>query len=924
MIYKQKRVHVLIGYALATGAFALAASAVQAQQVERVTVTGSSIKRVLEEQALPVQIISRDDIQNSSSVNIEQLVQSLPAVNTAGSTTKSMGAGLSTYGASTVSLRGLGSSRSLVLVNGRRMAPFGLDSSSVDINAIPMDAIERVEVLTDGASSIYGSDAMGGVLNFILRRDFQGIELNAEAGDSDRGGGGRTTKVGVVLGKGSLSKDKYNFMLTASVENQDTLLATNRKFSASGNVPPYYTNGATGGGNIEGVWVPGQTRAQNLRNATTNPYGLSSSYYGNPWADAPSGCIDGHFPVGGVQSPSTSAGRCFFDSAGYVALIPKTDKKNLLGSFTIKLNPDTEFYGQGSWVENKTLMQFQPSPVRASFLATDTAFTGSGVDPALLIYPANPNYPSAWLRAHGLAAMDGRVLAVTQRAFIAGNRTQNDESTQTRFTLGFKGNFMGFDYDTAFTRDESDVKGAVVDGYFSQLGLARALNDPASTWNPWASMGVQPAAVAAGVAAAKYVGPTAGGKFTRTGWDGKISKAVGQLQGGEIGASLGIDFRKEQFEVTAPAILESGDIAGLGGGTIPMKAGRNVTSVYSEVNMPFLKNLEVNVSGRWDHYDDLKKDADPITGKISARWTPVSSLVVRSSAGTGFRAPSLEELNEPVSLGSTAQFNDLVAGPDYQANGTFGGNPNLVPETSKQWSLGGVFTPVKNVTMHVDYFYIQIKKYITTASPGALVAAARAGQTGFVTFLPDGTPDIIDQRDLNAGVAKFAGFDLGASWSDKFSFGRLGVDYNATYMDKAKLRTPDGTENARGKMIDAAGNSLKLIGDGGVILRYKHKINVNWSMADWGVTLTQNYNDKYLNGLDLNGDKHYVKGYSIFDAQARYSGIKGLSLALGVKNLADKNPPVYINVTNFFQYGFDPTLYDPLGRFFYGKASYKF
>lgn len=924
MLFQQKQIHVLIAYALATGAFAMAASSVQAQQVERVTVTGSSIKRVLEEQALPVQIISREEIQNSGSVNIEQFIQSLPAVNTAGSTTKSMGAGLSTYGQSSISLRGLGESRSLVLVNGRRMAPFGLNSSSVDINAIPMDAIERVEVLTDGASSIYGSDAMGGVINFILRRDFQGIELNAEIGEPDRKGGGRTNKFSFVLGKGSLSQDKYNFMLSASVETQDTLLAKDREFSASGNVPPYYTNGATGGGNVEGVWVPGRTRTQNLRNATTNPYGLSSSYYGNPLADSPSGCIDGHFPVPGVQSPSTSSARCFFDSAGFVGLIPKTDKKSILGSFTIKLNPDTEFYGQGSRVENKTLEQFQPSPVRTSFLASDTAFTGSGTDAALLIYPANPNYPSAWLRAHGLAAMDGQVLAVTQRAFIAGNRTQDDHSNQTRFTLGFKGNFMGWDYDTALTRDESEVSGSVIDGYFSQLGLAQALNDPASTWNPWSSMGAQPASVAAGVAAAKYVGPTAGGTFTRTGWDGKVSKAVGQLAGGEIGLSIGVDLRKEQYEVTSPAILGSGDIAGLGGATLPFSASRNVTSLFSEINLPFLKNFEMNASVRWDKYDDLLKDSDPVTGKISARWTPVSSLVLRSSVGTGFRAPSLSDLKQPVTIGSTSQFNDLVAGDNYQANGYFGGNPNLVPETSKQWSLGAVFTPVKNLSMHADYFYIEIDKYITTASPGSLVTAARAGQTGFVTFLPDGTPDIIDQRSLNAGLAKFAGFDIGASWSDKFSFGRLGVDYNATYMTKATLRTPDGTEDARGNMVDADGNALKLIGNGGVILKYKHKLNFNYSVADWGFTLTQNYTDKYFNGFDLNGDRHDVPAYSIFDAQARYTGIKGLSLAAGVKNLADKNPPIYINVTNFFQYGFDPTLYDPLGRFFYAKASYKF
>jgi iron complex outermembrane receptor protein len=927
MILRKKQLAVLIGQAFAGAAIAVSAGAVQAQdaqKVERVEVTGSSIKRVLEEQALPVQILSRDDIGKSGAVNIEQLLQSLPAVSAAGGTTKSQGAGLSTYGQSTVSLRGLGDNRTLVLINGRRMAPFGLDSAAVDINAIPMDAIERVEVLTDGASSIYGSDAMAGVINFILRRDFEGVELNVDMGRASRSGGGASDKFGVVLGAGSLAKDNYNFMLTASIDKQDSLKARDRAYAASGNNPPFFSNGATGGGNIEGVWIPGQTRAQNLRNATTNPYGLSSSYYGNPWADSAAGCIDGHFSVPGVQSPSTSSARCFFDSAPYVALIPETEKKSVLGSFTVKLNPQTEFYGQGSWVNNTTMMQFQPSPVRTSFLTTDSAFAGSGVDAALLLRPNNPNYPSAWLNSHGLAAMNGQVLAVTQRAFIARNRTQFDQSTQTRLNLGFKGVVKGWDYDTAVSRDQSKVKGQVVDGYFSQLGLATALNSPTSTWNPWAPGGVQSAEVASAVDAAKYIGATAGGSFTRTSWDGRISNTIGQLAGGDIGLSLGSELRKEQFEVTAPAILESGDIAGLGGGTIPMTASRKVSSVFGEVNLPFLSNLEANASIRADKYSDLKRDSNPVTGKISARWTPAKEVTVRSSYGTGFRAPSLYEMYQPETLATTEQFDDLVAGPDYQANAKNGGNRDLVPETSKQWSLGAVFTPVKTLTMRVDYFNIEIDKYITNATAAALVSAARAGQTGFVTFNPDGTPDVVDQRAINAGLAKFAGFDLGVSWSDKFGVGRFGIDYAGTVMTKATLKTPDGTEDGLGTLVDPNGLALKLAGNGGVIMKYKHKLSFNWSQGEWGATLTQNYTHRYRDANDLDDNRHSVPGYAIYDLQTQYTGIKGLKLALGIKNLFDRDPPLYINATNYFMYGYDPAQYDPLGRFIYVKATFKF
>jgi iron complex outermembrane receptor protein len=494
--------------------------------------------------------------------------------------------------------------------------------------------------------------------------------------------------------------------------------------------------------------------------------------------------------------------------------------------------------------------------------------------------------------------------------------------------MGFKGNIAGWDYDTAITRDKSEVKGGVVDGYFSQLGLARALNDPASTWNPWAPGGVQPAAVAAAVGAAAYIGPTAGGSFTKTGWDGRITNTVGKLAGGDVALSLGLDLRKEQFEVVVPAILESGDIAGLGGAIAPMSASRQVRSMFAEVNLPLLRNLEANVSARQDRYNDLAKDAQPITGKASVRWAPMSTVALRGSYGTGFRAPSLSELKTPVTAGTTEQFNDLIAGTNFQANSLVGGNPGLSPEESTQKSLGIVLTPRRNIALRADYFSIEVKKYITSATASALVAAARAGQTGFVTFLPDGSPNFVDERQINAGQAKFQGFDFGASWSDRFSIGQIGVDYTGTKMTKATLTTPDGTEDGLGKMVDSGGNTLKLIGNGGVILKYKHKLNFNWGMGPWGLTFTQNYTDGYQDGPDLNGNAHFVPTLSIYDIQGRYEmkfmKNNTLKLAVGVKNVFDKNPPLYISATNFFQYGFDPTLYDPLARLFYAKATLQF
>ena len=253
-----------------------------------------------------------------------------------------------------------------------------------------------------------------------------------------------------------------------------------------------------------------------------------------------------------------------------------------------------------------------------------------------------------------------------------------------------------------------------------------------------------------------------------------------------------------------------------------------------------------------------------------------------------------------------------------------GGNPNLVPEKSRQGSLGVIVSPVRGVKMNVDFFAIQVDKFITGLTAQRMVNAAAGVPNATVTFNADGSANTVDERQINAGLAKFAGIDIGFNWTDSFSFGKLAVDYNGTRMTKATIKSAEGLENALGTQVDAAGAANLLTGSGGTIHKYKHKLSLDWSYGGFGATFTQNFSDRYEDGPDLNLNRHFVPGYSIYDLQARYALGKDLSFSVGVKNLFDKNPPLYINTVNFFAYGFDPAQYDPLGRFVYVKATFKF
>jgi len=895
------------------------------QQLQRVEITGSSIKRIDAETALPVTVVTREEIKRSGVINMEQLVSSISATTTAGAARGSDLAGLSSYGTSSVSLRGLGDNRTLVLVNGRRLAVFASDGGAVNINAIPLGAVERVEVLRDGASAVYGSDAVAGVINFILRKDFNGLEATVDLGTPTKSGGGKTNRANLLFGFGDLSKDKFNISLGADFERSSALFASERDFSKSGNQPPYFSNAATPSGRIEGIWIPGQTQAQNAR-SSTNPYGYSSSGYGNPFA--PNRCADiNMFPVAGKGGVGGAFDNCNFDSAPFVGLFPKTDRTNIFGTFNVELSAAATLYGEAMWARNEVKEAYQPAPARVAFLATDNAFKGSGVDPALLIFPTNPAYASIvspYLQSHGLAAMDGKPLAITYRAFGNGLRTEDDVLTQSRFLLGVKGTLGAWDYDAAALSNESKTEGGLTAGYFSQLALAKVLNS--SNWNPWASGGAQDATIASQLAGTNYVGPTLTGKSKQTSADVTASRSLFDMTGGPVQMALGGSVRHERYQIDVPAILGTGDIAGLGGATPNEDAGRTVAAAYTEFNFPVLKNLEVNASARYDHYSDVGSTTN---GKLSTRWTPLKDLLFRAAVGTGFRAPTLSELHKPSTTGTSEQFIDPLFPADgqVQANAINGGNDSLKPEKSKQFSFGTVVSLVPNWTFGVDYFVIKIDDYIISPAALGLVNAVRAGSPLYgpndATFAPDGTVDTVDQRLRNAASADVRGFDVNVNWTNKYSFGKFSADLSGTYMERFDLKTLAGTQGSVGTIIQSDGSPLD-VASTGVVPRWKHTLTGNWSYNFWSVTLIQNFILGYGDANDLNGDPHRVPSYSTYDGQVAFGGIKNLRLALGVRNMLDKKPPVFIGNGSSFQYGYDPTQYDPRGRFAYVTATYKF
>jgi iron complex outermembrane receptor protein len=928
MQFERKKIALALSLALGGGGAIVGAAPALAQDI-RVEVTGSSIRRVDAETALPVTIVTREEIAQTGVNNTADLLATLPSVAALGGISLTAGAGLSIYGQSSVSLRGLGANRTLVLVNGRRLVDFAglLTGDAVNVNAIPISAIERVEVLRDGASAVYGSDAVAGVINFILNKEFVGAEVGGQYGAPTRSGGGESWNAYIVGGWGTLAKDKFNVNASFAYSKEEALFGADRDFASVGTVLPYFVSGATGQGNIEGAYKPGTGSAANgtWQEGTIQPGwgGSPGSGYGNPLA-ASNQCE----AINMRKNPTnTSKGApfCNFDTAPFVGLLPESERYTANVNLTWQITDNVQLFAEGIYAHQEVIQTIQASPVRRSFNLTNSAFQDKGIDPVLLIYPSNPNYQIAanYLNAQGFGSIVGQPLGITSRVQDFGGRQSTDEADQWRAVVGLRGTAWNQDWELSYYHNESKVDGTVSAGYFSTTEYARLVQN-SNDWNPWSLQ--QSAEFNAKLPAAAYIGPTVSATSKSDTVDGKISGEAWKLPSGPMMYAAGFNWVKQSYESNPSPAMTSGDIAGLGGAAAALDVDRDVFALYGELNIPIVKTVEATVAGRWDDYSDF---GGTFNYFATVRWQPAKELVLRAAYGTGFRAPSLQDLYYPVILGSSAQFNDPVTGEqDLQVNEYTGGNANLQPEKSDQLSLGIVWQPLRQFSATVDWFRINLEDIIATPATQDVVSGNANGNPAYANAVvrdASGNIETVTSVTVNSGDATVQGFDVALQWKDTFSWGTPSIGLLGTYIQKFDQTTPGGVEQGKvGTIVTPTGDPVLDADTGGVVPRWKHALTFGYEYGPWQATVIQNYYRSYEMGNDLNGDRRYTGNQSIWDVQFAWTGYKGLRLALGVKNVLDADPPIFIPVSNQFQSGYDAAMYDPRSRFVYGSVSWKF
>ncbi len=909
--------------ALAFGGLAAVQAQAQdqgSQQLERVVVTGSSIKRLESETALPVTVVTRDQIEKSGATNVEDILRRVNA-NSALLSDSTQGAG---YATSNANMRGLGANSTLVLLNGRRLAghPFGSigGSVAVDLNSIPFAAIERIEVLRDGASAVYGTDAVGGVINFITRKDYEKGELTVRAGKTKDNIGGDESGGSVAFGMGNLSQDGYNFLVTANIKEQERLEA---------NKQGWYWRHAT---EVPGSIPPTSFRAYPGR---LMDIGITPGAYSNPGANM-AACDPGNTVVqvaGKTPNGVDDVKRCRAIYAAMLDNLPDSTKTDLFARGTFKINADNQWFIEASAARNHTTGRAAPTPIDGSAMKV----RADGNYPNVLMPVDSKYFPTALLTRLGYTPADyvsytdpvtGKgYTEIAYRSLDRGNRVSDNTNEQFRMVVGANGLMEGWDYDVGL--NIAQARGTLnYSGYLLEEPFLAALKT--GNVNPFGPNDATGVALLDGAA---LNGTVRKSKGTTIVADMKASREIGQLDGGAMAIAVGADLRKEKAD-DRPTNIEYSKGSHIGGeGSVPAtNASRNVYAVFSELSMPFAKGLELTAAARYDRYSDFGGSFNP---RVALRYQPSKEWLLRASAGTGFRAPTLWDVNSPVANTNTA---DPQVDPDCppgkaddpkcntQFNVRLSSDPNLKPEKSRQFAFGMVFEPTRNLSIALDYWNIQKRDQIGVISGDTLMAEpglyqkykSRVKRTsaGFISY--------IETPVENLGELKTSGIDIDvrSGWS-LGDMGKLGIGFSGTRTLKYDLQN--------GKDLPFTDYVGKSLGGNPPVPEWQHTLSFDWTMGPISVALENVFTKGWQESAavvntNLGVDKAYdVKDTNRWNLSVSYKGIKDLKLTLGARNVFDADPP-FVASSSYGSHaaGFAGSFADPRGRFVYGSVSYQF
>ncbi|KAB8041301.1 TonB-dependent receptor [Janthinobacterium aquaticum] len=913
------------------GVAGAAAAQEAAPAMQRVEVTGSSIKRIAKEGALPVQVITFDQIEKQGITSAEQL---LSTISSNGTGANNMTSGNNVFGAdadrvsggaSFASLRGLGPNSTLVLLNGRRIATHGASGKAVDLNSIPMGAIARVEILKDGASAIYGTDAIGGVINFILKTDYKGVEASATT-NSTEAGGGMNRRASLLAGHGNLDEDGYNVMMSLTVDNNDKLSSNQRSFAngfqpARGLSPDTtgtpFANQMTGAGTA--LQLPDPKKPGEFIGGYTLPGDQTVYLQANPLSftgkcDSIQGMSQYQTALWSkVTSPLRTTYSCAYDYGGdYVISFP-VERANLLSRASFKLAQDHTMFVELLGSRTKATAEFTPMQIQTS--------VASGG-----LYPVGGAYYQD-LSAYIPTFDKTKPIAYKWRANDFGNRTQENTTDNLRLLVGFEGTLGKWDYKAGVSHAESKTNTKLIDGYAYTAQLFPAL--ASGIINPWLGAGQSQTQAAKDlIESTKFRGDFQHGKTTLTSVDGSMSGEVLQLPAGAMSAAVGFDLRRESYgfgqDIDATTVYLSPGNAALD------KASRNVKAVYAELLVPVIKDLELQLALRRDDYSLVGATTNP---KVSFRYQPANWLLFRGSANKGFLAPSFtqlysgqlfQELSSGVidTIGCARHPGDPAFCAPARLNYFSGGNTALKPETSKQGSLGMVIEPVKGYSASLDYWAINSKDRILNRS-ATIVLQNAALLPQYIIRNADDTINYVQAGWINAAGSRTRGADLSLRGEGNVSGFKWGAALDGTWTQSFKF-----AEIAGQQYKEYVGNFYTR----DLYLRWKHNASFSLARGDWSGLLTQNYSTGYKDQVPNGGALPYPTGfnpkvgsYTTYTLSGTYTGFKNTTVTVGIQNLFDRDPPFTAhNVDDVVGAGWDPRVADPRGRSLSFQLKYKF
>ncbi|MDH7970604.1 TonB-dependent receptor [Sphingomonas sp. AR_OL41] len=815
-----------------------APAATSADDTADVVVTGSLFRRANTETPSPVTVLTSESLSRAGITTATDAIRSISA-DSAGSIGTGFQTGFSA-GGSAVSLRGLGVSSTLVLVDGLRSTNFPINDDGhnayVDLNSIPFSLVDRIEVLKDGASSTYGADAIGGVVNIKLKQHFTGVSGLVEGGVAERGDAAHQ-RAELTLGYGDYAEKGFNVYINGEYQRDGRVTSSSRGF-------PYNTQdltpiGGTDNNTADQSLVVNTPTAYVTRVSQSDLNNPLSGMVGSPLttqynALGLANCAGGTYAV---TSGSAQGVGCKYDLTDrYRELQPLQERYSVNGRISFRLSDNIEGYVTGSYSRSYVSIHGLPSAIRQTQpfgAAPLTASSNPGIVLPVYICSSgvncstaadrslNPNNPYASAFAGDPANGAARIY------YLFGDIPAGSDRTNSvyRFTGGLKGSFAGdwnWRVDAVYARDNLSI---TQHGLLNIAALAKAINTGSYNF-------VNPSLNSAATRAALAPDKTTPSYSEMYSLDAAITKVLATLPGGPLQFALGAQVRREKLENNNQNV--NLDTYGL---TTASAFGQHtVTAGYFELDAPVFEQLDVNVSGRYDHYSEGFGRFSP---KVGVKFTPIKQIAFRGTYSQGFRAPTFAE-SGPRSqyagfVTTTAPCNFQVAhGGILNANGTcsangnpynnayslgrgVAGNPNLKPETSRSFTLGTIIQPVPWFSLTVDYYNVKksnlivagpdigkaVSAYFAAANPAAAAAAVAAVGPGYSVNTVDGADPqfpnalprvlIINVPYVNANYAITSGIDFAATASIPLGSGlKFTSRVEVTHVFKYDLHTASG------------------------------------------------------------------------------------------------------------------------------------